>query len=82
MWEIYFWLIISILIIIGLCIGYWLLQRFLRDQALSHMDDKGLTSEFGLSELREMLKKGLINQDEFEKLKEKVIRDMNTDYHK
>ena len=80
MWEKYFWLFISVLIMMGLCVGYWFLQRYLRNQALSDVDDNRIASEFGLPELREMLKKGLINQEEFEKLKEKVIRETNPEY--
>jgi hypothetical protein len=65
---------------IGLIVGYWFLQRYLRDQALLRMDNKEIGSELGLPELREMLKKSLITQDEFEKLKEKVIRDTNPEH--
>ena len=76
MWEIYFWLIIGFLIITGLCVAYWFVQRHLKQRALSDAHDdssEGLT----LPELRQMLKKGLINQEGFDKLKAIVIAEVN-----
>ncbi len=59
-------------VIVGLYLIFLVVRWFLRSRMMSKdAEDSG--SVFSLPELRQMLDKGLINQDEFDKLKKTMI---------
>ena len=78
MWEKY-WLLISILILIlGAYAAFVLIWRYWKSKRSAQENGK-LQIPFTLGDLRDMLKRGLIDQKEFEKLRKKIIDECNVD---
>jgi hypothetical protein len=78
MWARY-WLLISILIIILVAYGAFIIIWRHRKAARSEAMEDEPQIPFTLGDLRDMLKKGLIDQNEFEKLRKKIIGECKID---
>jgi len=70
-WEKYHWVIIAVaLIMIGLYVAFLLIWRYMKKSAQKETDDMCMT--FSLPQLCDMLKQGLINKEEYEKLRQMI----------
>jgi uncharacterized membrane protein len=78
MWARY-WLLISILIIILVAYGVFILLWRHRKATRSSQTEDEPQNPFTLDDLQDMLKKGLIDQDEFKKLRKKIMDECNLD---
>jgi uncharacterized membrane protein len=78
MWEKYGLHLSILLIILGAYGAFVLIWRYVKS-VRSIQEDKDPQITFTLAELRDMLKKGLIAQEEFDKLRKTIIDDCRID---
>jgi uncharacterized membrane protein len=70
----YYRLVISGIGLVGIFFVFLAVRYFWKSR-LGNKSDKPSNETFTLYELRKMYRNGLINQEEFDKLREKIIRE-------